>query len=322
MIVNRRRVLGTALFAASGFNPAFGQYATQPLKVVVPTAPGGPIDIATRLLFEKAYASGGGPVVVDNKPGANLQIGEGFVAKSAANGRTLVTTTIGHFINPVMYANMAYDPLKDLRPVFLLAHIDVLLVASAQIEPSTIKEVIAWSKVNPERMTFASGGNGSGGHLIATMIASAAALPMNHVPYKSVATYVTDLVAGRVSFAIGTVQEMTPLIQAGKVKGIATTARRRNPNLPEVPTLAESGLPELGMTSWLTVFAPSATPTPIVLEIANRLGKALTSPEVTAGLAKYGMRGEAMTLAQLESFMQYEAQLWANAARAANLKPE
>lgn len=329
-MMQRRTVFGliqwclaiAAMLAMAAQAAAQDAYPNKPIRMVVASAPGGPLDGLARL-FSQGLAERLGPntaVVVDNKPGANFQIAEGIVARAAPDGYTFGVSAIGHAINPSLYSKMAYDPLKDLTGLFMMAQVEVLLVANANVPPSTVKELVAWSKGNEDQMTFGSGGTGSGGHLIAEMFGQAAGIPIRHVPYKSVPNIVQDLVGGRISFAVGTVHEMAPLIRAGKLKAIATSSPARVAALPDVPTFAESGYPTVKVTSWFAMFAPTGTPAAIINKVWSELTVVSQGAEVRSALAQYGMLPFPMTPAQLNGFVQSEASRWNTVVRKANIR--
>ncbi len=316
-----------ALLASATHAQAPADYPRQPITVVVGASPGGPLDTATRLVTERLRKRLGpeAVILIDNKPGANGRISGAQVAKAPADGYMLLTTAAGHVINPALYQQMTYDPLKDLVPVAFIAYSRTVIAVTPHVPAKTMQELVAWGKANPGRLSYASGGSGSLSHLLAALLASsagAAGVEFLHVPYKSGTAAVSDLVSGRVTFLFDSVQQMAPLALAGKVQLLGITADTRLPALPNVPTMKEAGFPEATGSSWLAFFAPARTPQAILQRLNTEINEVLRADDVKASLAANGFEHVPMTLDQLNQFVLTEAARWGAAVKAAGIKPE
>jgi len=243
---------------------------------VVPYAAGGPVDLSARLIAPRLQQSLGQPVIVENKPGAGGNIGADFVAKSAPDGNTLVMGAIAtHAINPALYKNFPYDPVRDFRHVALLVQVPNVLVVGNDLPARSVAELIASAKRRPGKLDFASGSTGSTGHLAGELFKQLTDTSMVHVPYKGSAPAVADLLAGRVALMFDNLASALPNIQAGKVRALAVTTLHRSSFLPDLPTLDESGLKGFDMTTWWGLMAPAKTPQPVVERLAAESLKAV-----------------------------------------------
>lgn len=323
----RRKVLAASIAAlalAGVAGQAFAQEAFpgKPIRVVVPYTPGGVSDAVTRLVMLKLSDRLKTPIVVDNQPGANGQIGSAAVARAAPDGYTLLVVVAAHAINPSLYPKMSYSPLQDLRGVSEFGAIPLLMVSSAALPPTDLKGLVAWAKANPQSATFASSGAGSGAHLVAEQFAQTAGVPMTHVPYKGIAPALPDLFAGQVSIIFDSVQTMMPHIKSGKLRGLAMTSARRWPAAPDVPTMAEAGYPSMTGGSWIGLLAPSKTPNEIVNKLSAEMQKVLQTPEVHAKLIEYGIDPVGGTPEQFDAFIHSEAKRWAEVVKKADIRLE
>jgi tripartite-type tricarboxylate transporter receptor subunit TctC len=323
----RRKVLALAIAAAafagvSGPTLAQGAYPAKPIRVVVPYTPGGVSDAVTRLVIQKLSEHLKNPIVVDNQPGANGQIGSAAVARSAPDGYTLLVVVAAHAINPSLYPKMSYSPLKDLKGVSQFGHIPLLMVSSAQLPPTNLKDFVAWAKANPQNVNFASSGAGSGAHLAGELLAQTAGVPMTHVPYKGIAPALPDLFAGLVATIFDSVQTMMPHVKSGKLHALAMTSAKRWPAAPDVPTMAEAGYPSMTTGSWIGLLAPAETPKDIVDKLSAELEKVLHTPEVHDKLIGYGIDPVGGTPAQFDSFIHSEAARWADVVKKAGIRLE
>jgi len=243
----------------------------------VPYAPGGPVDLSARLIAPKLQQSLGQPVIVENKPGAGGNIGADFVAKSAPDGYTLVMGAIAtHAINPALYKNFPYDPVRDFRHIALLVQVPNVLVVNNDLSARSVAQLIHLLKEKPGKLDFASGSTGSTGHLAGELFKQLTGTDMIHIPYKGSAPAVSDLLAGRVALMFDNLASALPNIQAGKVRALAVTTLRRSSFLPDLPTLDESGLKGFDMTTWWGLMAPAQTPQPVVDRLAAECTKALS----------------------------------------------
>src|SRR5689334_10657622 len=264
-------------------------YPGKPIRLIVPFAAGGGNDNVARLVGKRLADSLGQPAVIDNRPGAGGVVGAELAAKSAPDGYTLFLGGVGsHAINPNLHAKLPYDPIKDFAPVSLLAQAPLVLVVHPSVPVHDVAEFIAYARAHPGRLNFASNGNGSSSQLAAVMFGSMAGVDMVHVPYKGLAPALTDLLAGEVQLMFSSVVAILPHIKAGKLRAIAVTGAKRLASMPELPTIAESGLPGYEASSWYGILAPAGTPRDIVVRLNAELAKALEQPEVRNSLLAEG----------------------------------
>jgi tripartite-type tricarboxylate transporter receptor subunit TctC len=281
---------------------------------VVPYAPGGPVDLSARLIAPKLQQALGQPVVVENKPGAGGNIGADFVAKSAPDGYTLVMGAIAtHAINPALYAQLPYDPVRDFRHVALLVQVPNVLVVNNDLPARTVAELVALAKRQPGRLDFASGSTGSTGHLAGELFKQMTGTYMVHIPYKGSAPAVADLLAGRVHLMFDNLASALPNIQAGKLRALAVTTARRSSFVAELPTLDESGLKGFDMTTWWGLMAPARTPPAVVDRIAAESAKALASADLQERWRAMGSElSSVRTPAEFTAFVERERKLYAD----------
>jgi tripartite-type tricarboxylate transporter receptor subunit TctC len=295
----RRRLaaLGALLLAgalAAPAAPAFAQaWPARPIRFVVPYPPGGPLDQVARALAEQLRAPLGQPLTVENRPGAGGNIGADLVAKAAPDGYAIVMGAVAtHAINPYLYAKMPYDANRDFAPVTRIAIVpNVLVLNPATAEKLGIRSVgdlIAYARRNPGKLNYASGGNGSAGHLAGELLEAQAGVSMVHIPYGGAAPAQLGLLAGQTDLMFDNLASATPQIRAGKLKAFAVTTAQRSSFFPELPTIAEGGLKDFDISTWFGVFAPAGTPAPIVERLNAEFTKALASPEIRERLAKMG----------------------------------
>jgi tripartite-type tricarboxylate transporter receptor subunit TctC len=289
---------------------AFG-WPTKPVHLVVPYAPGGPVDLSARVLAQKLQL--GQPVVVENKPGAGGNIGADFVAKSEPDGHTLVMGAIAtHAINPSLYPKLPYDPVRDFRHIALVVQVPNVLVVHNDLPARTVAQLVALAESRPGKLDFASGSTGSTGHLAGELFKQMTRTFMVHIPYKGSAPASADLFAGRVHLMFDNLASALPHIRAGKVRALAVTTVRRSAFLPDLPTLDESGLKGFDMTTWWGVMAPAKTPQPVVDRLAAEIGAALEAPEIRERLRAMGSDAVSVrTPAQFTAFVERERKLYA-----------
>jgi tripartite-type tricarboxylate transporter receptor subunit TctC len=292
-------------------------WPARPLHLVVPYAPGGPVDLSARLIAVPLQQSLGQPVVVENKPGAGGNIGADFVAKSAPDGYTLVMGAIAtHAINPALYPKFPYDPVRDFRHIALLVQVPNVLVVNNDLRARSVAELIAIAKAQPGRLDFASGSTGSTGHLAGELFKQLSGTYMVHIPYKGSAPAVSDLIAGRVQLMFDNLASALPQIQAGKVRALAVTTARRSSFLPELPTLEESGVRPFDLTTWWGLMAPAGTPQPIVERLAAEAAQALQSPDLRERWRSMGSEPPSVkTPAEFTAFVARERKLYADLVR-------
>ena len=298
-------------------------WPNKPITYVVPFAPGGNTDTLARIIGPKVSAALGQPVVVENKPGAGGNIGSDFVAKAKPDGYTILGGTISsHAINASMYPSMPYDPIKNFEPITVLGQAPLLLVVPADSPYKTVKDLLDAAKAKPGALSFASAGNGTSPHLAGELLKSSAKIQATHVPYKGSGPAVTDLLAGHVQFMFDTALIVGGHIKAGKLRPLAVTSSKRTSLFPEVPTIAEAGVPGYEIGSWQAVYAPAGTPKPIVERLNAEIVKALKSPDVAERFASLGMEPVANTPAQMAEFNKAEVAKWAKIVKEANIRAE
>ncbi|MET0858324.1 MAG: tripartite tricarboxylate transporter substrate binding protein, partial [Telluria sp.] len=274
---------------ACAFNAlAADAYPSKPIKWVVPFPPGGAMDVIARTLGDKLARSMKQPVIIENRPGAGGAIGSGVVAKAEPDGHTMMIVSIGHAVNPSIYPKLAYDATRDFEPVSLVGIVPNVLVAHPAVKANNVKELIALAKAQPGKITYASAGNGTTVHLSAELFNSMAGVDIMHVPYKGSAPAVTDLMGGQVNIMFDSVSSAKPYIDSGKLKALAVTTSKRSSVLPNVPTIAEAGLPGYELSGWYAVFVPAKTPKPIVDRLNAELVKALKETDVRARFTQIG----------------------------------
>jgi tripartite-type tricarboxylate transporter receptor subunit TctC len=314
------RVAGLFLLAALLACVADGAlaqgYPAKPIKIVVPFTPGGTTDVLARAVGQKLTANWGQPVVIDNRPGAGGNIGSEVVAKAAGDGYTLLMGTIStHGINPSLYTKLPFDAVKDFAPVSLVARVPNVLVLHPSVPANSVKELIALAKAKPGQLNFASSGNGTSIHLSGEMFKTMAGVQMSHIPYKGSAPALTDLLGGQVSLMFDNMPTALPHVKAGRLKALAVTTAKRSPALPELPTVAESGLPDFEATSWFGVLAPAATPKEIVNKLSGEIAKILKTPDVQAQLSGQGAEPVGSTAEEFATHIKSEMAKWAKVVK-------
>ncbi|HWV54693.1 tripartite tricarboxylate transporter substrate binding protein [Pseudorhodoplanes sp.] len=293
-------------------------YPSQPIKIVVPTAPGGVADIVGRSFAQKLNEAGK-TAVVENKTGAGGAIAADFVAKSPPDGYTIYVGF--HATNAILphLQKLNYNPETDLLPVTIAAKTANVLVVNPSVPAKSMKELIAYAKANPGKLTFASQGNGSTGHIVGEQFKSAAGIDINHVPYRGAAPAAQDLIAGHVTMLFDVLTTAVPQIKSDKVRAIAIADAKRAKSLPEVPTVAEAGLPELESGPWFGFFVPAGTPKPVIDWLYAEAKKAFNSPDVQAQFEKQGLTAMLGTPEQTRAFVAGEYKRWGDVIKKANI---
>ncbi len=298
-----------------------GRYPTKPIRLVVPFPPGGATDILARNVAQKLTEAWGQQVIVDNRPGAGGNIGSELVAKSAPDGYTLVMGTVGtHAINASLYAKMPYDHVKDFVPVILVAGVPNVLVVNPSVPVNSVAELIAYAKANPGKLNFASSGNGTSIHLSGELFKVMAGVQITHIPYKGSAPALQDLLGGQVQLMFDNLPPSLPLIKAGKLRALAVTSATRAAALPDVPTMAEAGLPGFEASSWFGVLAPAGTPPAIVAKLNAEIGKWLASPDAKEKLLAQGANAAGGTPEDFAKHIQAETAKWAKVVKESGAK--
>ena len=317
----RAAALGIALLVCSSVALAQTTYPTRPIKLIAPFPPGGGTDIFARLIATKLNQALGWVVVVENKPGAAGSIGVEAATKAPPDGYTLVLGQTSNLaINPSLYTKLAYDPVKDLVPVALVASTPLVLVASPKAKFKSLAEMIAAAKTKPDAISVASPGNGTVGHLTSELFTAAAGIKLLHVPYKGAAPALTDVLGGQVDVYFATAQSVAEHIRAGTLLALAVTSARRLPALPNVPTIAESGYKDFEAISWYGVLAPAGTPEPIVAKLNAEINKVLQTDDVRATAANEGSDILGGSRADFTAYLQREQAKWSRAVKESGAK--
>ena len=303
--------LASATLPAANAQAPAASWPSKPIRWVVPFPPGGAMDAIARTLGEKAGKTLGQPFVIENKPGAGGNIGADFVAKQPGDGYTLMITSIGMATNKPLYGKLSYDPIKDFAPVSLLAVVPNVLVTNAtQPDAKTAKDVIAAARKAPGKLTYASAGNGTSIHLAGEVFTSLAQVDMLHVPYKGSGPAVSDLLGGQVNYMFDSITSARPHIESGKLRALGLTTAKRSKSLPNVPTLAEAGLPGYEVSPWFAVFMPAATPKDIVAKVNAALLEAMKDPDVVKRFETIGAEPVGSTPEEMAQHLARESERW------------
>jgi len=313
--------LALGALAAVPFAAAQGTYPTKPVRIVVPFPAGGTTDILARAAAQRLTETLGQSVVVDNRPGAGGNIGAELVAKAPPDGHTLLMGTVGtHAINASLYAKMPYDHIRDFAPIILVAGVPNVLVVHPSVPVNSVQELIAYAKANPGKLNFASSGSGTSIHLSAELFKTMAGVHMAHVPYKGSAPAVTDLLGGQVQLMFDNLPSALPHIKAGKLKALAVTSATRAPALPDVPTIAESGLVGFDATSWFGLLAPAGTPQPIIARVNGDVAKWLATAEAKEKMAGLGANSAGQSTDEFVRHIAAETSKWAKVVKDSGAK--
>lgn len=286
-------------------------YPSKPITIIVPFSAGGTTDILARLVGQHLATELGQPVIADNRAGAGGNIGAALAAKAKADGYTLFMGTVGtHAINAALYKKLPYDHVKDFAPLSRVANVPNLLVANPLQPFKTVPEMLAYAKANPGKINFGSPGNGSSPHLSGELFKSMAKVDLTHIPYKGSAPAVVDLLGNQIAIMFDNLPSVIPHVRSGKLHAIAITTATRSPELPNVPTIAEAGLPGYEAVSWFGLFAPAGTPAPVLATLSKALAKVLANPEVQKQISAQGGEVVNETPAQFAAFIKAETTKW------------
>jgi tripartite-type tricarboxylate transporter receptor subunit TctC len=306
-------------FAASALGQA--DYPSRPVKIIVPLAAGGTGDTLARTVGEEMAKLLGQPVVVENRPGAGGLVGTEVVAAAAPDGYTLLAVSPAHVINPALHQKKTYDPLA-FEPITLFAHTHQVLLAHPSAPFSTLKELIAYDKANPGKLNYGSAGTGSATHLNMELFQSLAGTHITHVPYKGSTQARTDVVGGQVQLAMDGLLPVLPLIKEGKLKPLALASTRRSKIAPEIPTMAEAGVPGYKSDTWYGLIAPPKTPQPVVAKLNAAAVKALSRDEINKRLLSLGAEPAGGSPAEFRALLESEQKLWAKVVKDSGAKAD
>jgi tripartite-type tricarboxylate transporter receptor subunit TctC len=313
-------ITGAALLPAA---LAQGAYPNKPVKIVVAFTAGGPTDVVARLIGQKLTDKWGQQIVVENKPGAAGLLGSEFVAKSPADGYTLLMATAGNLtVNQHLYRNVKFDPTKDFAPIAQTAAVDFVLVTQPDAPFKNVKELIAAAKVKPEAITSATSGNGGAPHLAAALFEHNAGVNLSLVPYKGTADAVNAVLSGQTNLDFDAASQVVPHIKAGKLKPLAVLGTKRSPLLPDVPTMAEAGLPNYNFSNWFGLVGPSGLPKDVVVKLQRDVSEVLKDPELRAKFETMGLQPGTLVGAQFATLIKNDTAKWGVTIKAANIQAE
>jgi tripartite-type tricarboxylate transporter receptor subunit TctC len=313
--------LSTGLLLAP--NAVYAQtYPAKPIRFIVPFAPGGGNDVVARLIGGKLAEAWGHQVVTDNRPGAGGNIAAELVARSNPDGYTLFLFNSANAIAPSLYKNLAYDPVRDFEPVILISTSPFALVVHPSTPAQSVKELIALARAKPKSLTYASGGNGSSTHLAGEQFREMAGIDIVHVPYKGAGPAFVDLVAGQVTMYFASIPPALPQLKAGRVRALAVSSERRTSLLPDLPTIAEAGLPGYQSGASYGLVVPARTPAAVVKRLNAEVARILTDPDVRARLSSQGMEIASGTPQAFGSFMKAEIAMWARVIKTSGARVE
>jgi tripartite-type tricarboxylate transporter receptor subunit TctC len=319
MTMGITRIVLAALVAVGIAVTASAQpYPNKPIKIIVPLTAGSPVDVVGRLIGNHLSAALKQPVIVENRPGAGATIGAKAVASAEPDGYTLLHTAANHVIAPAAFKNLTYDPIKDFTPIGATATSPFVVVVTPNLPVKTVAELIAYSKANPGKLNWGFG-LGTSPHVIGELFKHLTKADIASIPYKGGANAVTDILAGQIHMNIGTTATLVPLVTSGKLRAIAVIGEGRYADLPDVPTMVESGVP-LAFTFWSGLLAPPATPPDVVRKLNATLNEVLASPEMKASMAKLGLLPKPGTPEQFRAFLETESREWTKAVGLTGVK--
>ena len=313
--------MALATLPAAAFAQDVANYPSRPIRMIVPFAPGGGLDITTRLIGQKLTEKWGQNIVVDARPGAATIVGTEIASNAAPDGYTVLMITTTFAINPGLHSKLPYDPGKDFTPVTQLNSQPNVIVVAPSFAAKTVKDLIAMAKAKPGELTFASPGAGSAPHLSAEMFQRAAGVNMIHVPYKGIPPAVTDILGGRVSMLFTTTISAAPHIKAGKLRAVAITSAKRQPSMPEVPTVGET-IPGYRAEAFQGMVAPAGVPQPIVEKLSAEVARIVQMPEVSQRFQLDGAEAVGSTPKEFAAFLRSEMQKLSKVIKDAGIKPE
>ncbi len=320
MLLSRWLAVLGLLFEASLSHAA---YPDRPVRLVVPVAPGGAVDVVGRIIAQKLGGMLGQNVVVDNRPGANYIIGTEVVARAPSDGYTLLTTAGGHTINPVVYKKLPYDTFRDFTPISHICNSSgLVIVVHPSVPINTLQQLIDFAKTNPGKMIYVSAGWGNSTHIAGEQFQAMAGVKLTHVPYRSAGPAVTDLLGGQVPLMFGPSPVVVPLVQSGRLRALAFTGLKRTPQLPNVPTVDESGVKGYESTGWYGLYGPRALPRPIVDKLYLAVKQLVQSQDVRDRFTTLNLEAVGSTPEEFAKFLKADYERYVAVAKAANIQPQ
>lgn len=311
--------LPMALCASAGVALAQSNYPVKPIRMVIALAPGGGVDTSGRMLGQRFTDAWGQAVVSENRPGAGGTIATELVARAAPDGYTLLMTSAGHAITPGMY-KLSFDPVKDFAPISLFVLSPSVLAVHPSVPVKTVKELIAFTKARPKQILFSSSGNGSGQHLAMELLNRMAGIELVHVPYKGTAPSITDIVGGRISVTAASSISTLPHVRTGRLRALAVCAAKRSTSVPDLPTVAEAGVPGFAVDQWYALFAPAGTPRDIVLKLQGEIAKMVADPPTRERLLSMGLDPVGSAPDEFAAYVKAETAKWGKLVREAGIK--
>ena len=296
------------------------KYPQWPIRMIVPFAPGGGTDIVARAVAQKMGDAMGAQIVVDNRPGANANIGNEIVAKAAPDGYTIIMTSSAVTINPGLFKKLSYDPIKDFAPISLATYVPYVLVCHPSLPVTSFPEFINYAREKQGQLSYGSAGQGNATHLSMELLKIVVRIDMTHIPYKGTGPALTDLLGNQVQAIWGTIPAAWPHVKSGRLKALATGGSKRTKAISEVPTVAELGYPGFEAASWFGLLAPAGTPSAVVLLLNREATKALNSPDLNERLSAEGAEPAGNTPAQFAAFIKSEIAKWEKVAKAAGIQ--
>lgn len=322
-LIFRALVVALGVTASTSVLAQTSNYPNKPIRIIVPFAVGGIADTFGRVIGIKLTEAWGQPVIIENKTGAGGNIGAELVAKSPPDGYTFVIGNNGtHAVNVSLFKTIPFDPIKDFAPVAHIVEAEGLLVVNPSVKASSVREIIEMARAQPGKLSYASGGLGTTSHLAGELFKSTAKVDIVHVPYKGNSPAIADLLSGQTQLSFATMPTVLPHVKAGKLRAIASIGLARTVALPDVPTVAESGLPGFEVSNWIGLFAPAGTPADVVSKLNAEVQKIMNSPDVQKRLEAEGARFIPSTPGQFASFQREELAKWAKIIKDANIKAE
>ena len=320
--MHRRILIALTLTALTAGAALAQNYPDRPIKLVVPYAPGGSADIAGRLIVDAWAKALGGTMVIENKAGAGGNLGVDMVAKAAPDGYTIGLQTVSLAINPALTPKMPYDTLKDLAPIGMVASSQHVLVVNNGMPAKDLKELVAMVKVSPGKYTYGSAGLGSTFHMSAELFKAVAGVSIVHIPYRGGGPALVDTIGGQVNMSFPVLSAALQQVHSGKLRALGVTGPKRSPLMPDVPTIAEAGLPAYSFETWFMVFAPAATPRPVIDKLNAALNQALGAPALKERMLREGFDPIPSTPAQARSRLEKDMPMWAKLIKARGITGE
>jgi tripartite-type tricarboxylate transporter receptor subunit TctC len=316
-----RRFLALALLLAF-CAPAAAEYPDHPVRLIIPFPPGGSNDVVGRLVAKQLSIKLGAQVFVDNRGGAGGVLGTEAAAVAPPDGYTLLIISLAHAVNPSLYPKLTYDPIKSFAPISILATGPNVLVVNPELPVKDVKELLALARQKPGELDYASAGVGSFQHLGGELFKLTAGVNLQHVPYKGGGPAMQDVIAGHVKVMFSSLVQTTPFIKSGALRALGTGGAKRNPVLPDVPTIAEAGVPGYVSDNWWGIMAPAGTPQPIVDKVYAAAQEALKAPELQEAFAREGAASVTMSTAEFQKYIENEIAKWARVVKEGNIKAQ